>query len=1162
MNGVVPLKSTKKSLPDADRRLRALDPSASFHLEAPAGSGKTLLLIARFLRLLGIVDHPQQILAMTFTNKAAGEMRERIGRYLHAAKAGKISETDSEAELLKAAAAALERHRDRQDLLLGGDLLRIQTFHSFCYGLVAQAPLEASIAPGSTLLSEPDQRFLLRKVIDETLLGIMDRSGDDPYRKAFENRLLYLNNSWPVLVGELEGLMQRRESLFELTHVLSREKAGDYVSLAVRELAEAELRALQDSFLRSALAESWVRFCEDLENHGAEAGGSLPRSIPGPRWEELAAWQSIAESLLTRNGEPRKRFGPSTGYYSGFGKTAWCELIQQLDPGTGERLHRVRELPRMDSAGPDWETLWDLILLLNAIIEVYDGRCRAQRVLDFSSLEMAALRLFDNASPSDLQLLLDHQIQHVLVDEFQDTNRQQWLLVRHLFAGWVPGDGRTLFVVGDPKQSIYGFRKAEVMLFTNAKQGLPLDASVTLPLESLVLTTNFRSQPNLIEWTNRLFADTVMADPRPELDEVPFIPSEPSPETAVMEHAVPPELALFINWPDAPSCRRREADWLAYGISEELKREPQSDIGVLLFARTSLPVYLEALQCRGIPVRVAEGLKLSERPEVKYLRQLCRALVLPQDHLAWASQLHSPWLLLGYSDIYAVSLEPSEAWVEKIRSYAEKDERTASFWDSLKDARRRLGHEPLADVMETAWLDLGGARIAAEWWGSRGLACCRRFFDLIREAETGEPVETLMRLEELLEDSYEPVDPDTALSRVSLMTVHRAKGLEFDTVFLPFLDWDPISRLRSWQQPYLLERVPGAGDHFLLAVHPDHLRGEPDPLFKWLSGLQAGRAWGEAKRLFYVAVTRARNKLKMSGLVPLKKSDAGLSLSSRTPLSWLDTRFGISEGMDFGAVRHPDETASEIPGDWNREWENEWDGFRVLMEPRVPAEAEPAREDFKPVEIHPAPFEREKPSFRTSSPSSLVSGEERDGEGEGPGSEEGAGSMIPRLRGVLIHRLLANYARKKKMPALAGIVSSLRHEGLDGDAAARLAESVMSEAEACVADPWLGRFFDVSQDRLFVEWPIEGVHGPGHLYAGVVDLAACIDDAWWLIDYKTSKGEGDRDIEMFCRKGLEKYSPQLLAYREIWAGLKGIGEDRIEGYIYWTAFNRRSRLEG
>ncbi len=87
----------------------------------------------------------------------------------------------------------------------------------------------------------------------------------------------------------------------------------------------------------------------------------------------------------------------------------------------------MRELPRMDSAGPDWETLWDLILLLNAIIEVYDGRCRAQRVLDFSSLEMAALRLFDNASPSDLQLLLDHQVQHVLVDEFQDTNRQQWL---------------------------------------------------------------------------------------------------------------------------------------------------------------------------------------------------------------------------------------------------------------------------------------------------------------------------------------------------------------------------------------------------------------------------------------------------------------------------------------------------------------------------------------------------------------------------------------------------------------------------------------------------------------------------------------------------------------------------------------------------------------
>ena len=1086
-------------------------------------------------------------------------MRERIGRYLHAAKSGRNPESDADAELIEAARAALNRHADREELLLGGDLLRIQTFHSFCYALVAQAPLEADIAPGSTLLSEPDQRFLLREVIDDTLLEILNRSPEDPYRKSLENRLLYLNNSWPMLTGELEGLMQRRESLIELTHVLSRERAGDYVARAVRDLAEAELKALEAAFRRSALAESWAPFLEDLQSQKAEAAARLPHSVPGAAWEDLAAWRSMAESLLTKTGEPRKRFGPSNGYYSGFGKTAWCGLIQGLDRETWERLHRVTGLPAMDSTGPGWETLWDLVLLLNAIIEVYDARCRSQRVLDFSALEMAALRLFDNTAPSDLQLLLDRRVRHVLVDEFQDTNRQQWQLVRHLFAGWVPGDGRTLFVVGDPKQSIYGFRKAEVMLFTNAKQGLPLDDSVTLPLDPLVLSTNFRSQPHLIQWTNRLFGDTVMADPKPELDEVPFIPSEPSPETPLRERACPPELALFASWPDSASCRLREADWLAYAVSEELKNEPGSEIGILLFARTSLPMYLEALRCRGIPVKVAEGLKLCERPEVRYLHQLCRALVLPQDHLAWASQLHSPWLLLGYSDIYAVSLEPHEAWVEKIRSFAEKNERVASFWGSLEDARRRFGHEPLADVLETAWLDLGGARIAAEGWGSRGLACCRRFFDLIRQAETGEPVETLTRLEQLLDDSYEPVDPDTALSRVSLMTVHRAKGLEFDTVLLPFLDWDPVARLRSWEQPYLLERVPGSGERYLLAVHPDRLRGDPDPLFQWLSGLQAGRAWGEAKRLFYVAVTRARNKLRMSGIVPLKKGEGGVGFRSKTPLSWLEARFGVSEGMNLGAIRRPDEASEEIPAGWESRWEDERNGFRVFFEPRVPAGAGLPREEFKPVEVRPAPFEREKPSFRKFSPSSLASETAWEREETERGPEEEPGPPDARLRGVLIHRLLADYARKRKLPGLAGVVSYLRHEGLDGEAAGAMADSTLAEVRSCIEDPWLERFFELPAEDLFIEYPLEGFHDEGRLYSGVVDLAARIDGTWRLIDYKSSKGDGGSDIEAFCRMGVEKYGPQLLAYREMWAGLKKVGEGSIESYIYWTALNVHSR---
>lgn len=1150
------------ALSDAEQRARSLDPSGSFHLEAPAGSGKTFLLTARFLRLLGLVEHPQQILAMTFTNKAASEMRERVCRYLQRAKRGERPEAEPDGELLDAAAKALARHQAHEPLLMGGELLRIQTFHSFCHALAAQAPLEAGIAPGSTLMAEREQTFFLREVIEDTLREVALRRPDDPCRTALENRLLYLNNSWGLLAAEMEGLMQRREVLYDLTAALDRTRTEDYAARAVRELVEVELRALRGAFAGSPLGGAWSSFIEDLENRGASAGAELPCPVPGTTWEELPQWRRIADTLLTKAGAPRKSFGPASGFYSGFGKTPWCDLIRELGGDTAERLHRIRELPVKEASRPDAETLFDLILLLHAIIEAYDERCRGRRLLDFSALEMAALRLFDQVRPSDLQLLLDHRVRHVLVDEFQDTSRQQWRLLRHLFEGWEAGDAKTLFVVGDPKQSIYAFRKAEVMLFTEAKNGLPIDEHRRLPLESLVLSTNFRSQPHLIQWANGLFGQTVMRDPRPELDEVPFIPSVASPATRPVECPEPPELALFNGWPAPAAARRREAEWLARNVWEETRESPDTRIGVLLFARTHLPAYLEAFQRWNVPVQVAEGLKLPERPEVKYLRQLCRALVLPHDDLAWASQLHSPWLVLGFDDLYAVSLETGDSWVEKIRSFAQKDERVAGFWNSLEAARRHLGHEPLADVMETAWLDLGGARIVSERWGGRGLACCRRFFQLIRDAETHEPVETLRRLEELLENAYEPVDPETARSGVSVMTVHRAKGLEFDSVYLPFLDWNPVVRQRSSQQPYLLERVPGSGELFLLAAHPDRLRGEPDPLFSWLARLQADRAWGEAKRLFYVAVTRSRTRLHLSGVVPLRKSSEDLIFPTKCPLAWLNEHFGFSESPGAQSFSLPEGSAGgEVPAAWRREWSAGGRALRVLVEPAPSEPPSGDAETYEPVEIHPAAFERERPLFRITSPSSLaLPYDEAEGEEDfEPSAPWESPATWPRLRGTLVHRLLADFACKRKLPSIEAIRSRLGREGMDAGRAGEAARSVLAEVERCLEDPWLSPCFALPPDLLFVEYSLESLRDPREIISGKIDLAAYLDGRWRLIDYKTSRGKAGESAEALCRRELERYAPQLAAYRQMWARLKGVEEGKVEVYVYLTAFNLRRK---
>ena len=503
-------------------------------------------------------------------------------------------------------------------------------------------------------------------------------------------------------------------------------------------------------------------------------------------------------------------------------------------------------------------------------------------------------------------------------------------MLQKLCSGWSEGDGRTLFLVGDPKQSIYGFRKAEVRLFMNASRGLPLENGGNLSLEALVLDTNFRSQPHLIQWCNGVFGETVMAGHRPEFDEVPFSPALPSPTTRMHGEPAVPELALFLEWPDRESARIREAEWLAGKIAQEIEdRGRDYEAAILLFSRTHLPVYLEALQRRRIPVQVKEGLKLLERPEVRCLYQLCRGIVLPQDDLAWAAQLRSPWLFLDFDRMLAISQQEPDLWVEKIRAFSETDAETRRFWEALNVAWQQIGHEPSAKVVESVWLDLEGARIVGANWGSRGLNCCRKFLDILGKAEEGEPVRTLQKLEELLENAYEPVDPETASSNIFLSTIHGAKGLEYDTVFIPFLDWNPVFGKKGQPPPFMLERSPESGD-YLLAPRPDRLTGADDPLYKLLGNLQTRRRLGEAKRLFYVAVTRARREIAMSAVV--RKKGAGFTTGKDTPLAWLNEHYSLEAlaGLESVEIEGWAEDAGiEALGKWKKNASSEQSDINV-----------------------------------------------------------------------------------------------------------------------------------------------------------------------------------------------------------------------------------------
>ena len=623
---------------DQEARERALDPRESFHLEAPAGSGKTAVLLARFLTLLArINDSPRELLALTFTRKAAGEFRERAMRYFWSREKPGSDSPPHERLLLELADQAF-KHLERRDLvhqyLLVPERLPVTTFHGFCAQLLKAAPHEAGVPLEFQLLEgERDAEWQKQEALEELRRRLNSQPETDPVRRALVQRLVRLNNNWPRLARELRDLLARRDTLKDFLALAQESLAeADYADLMEQRLSQVVdqiLTPLAAALENTELGRRWPQFWHVVQKNGSPPGLGLPENPPGGSVPDLSSWQTLAEVLLTKSGTLRKRWP------RGLAGSGWPEALGQLPPDFLSRLQDCRELPlelfSIQEIGP----LQDLILLLLAARDIYEELCGHHRVLDFIAIEEAALRLLNVESPGELLLRLDWRLRHIMVDEFQDTSANQMELLCRLLAGWTGGDGRTFTVVGDPKQSIYGWRQARLDLFLESRQGLPCDGQPTLPFVPLNLTTNFRATPTLITWVNRVFGDTVMRGPH-QAGGLNFQKATPGPAARDGEA---PGLALFAH-EDRDEARAREAHWLANRITRALEDLPAKEhLALLLFARTHLTAYLSALQEAGLVPKVREGLKLKDSRVVQHLHNLARALVRPQDDVAWAALL-------------------------------------------------------------------------------------------------------------------------------------------------------------------------------------------------------------------------------------------------------------------------------------------------------------------------------------------------------------------------------------------------------------------------------------------------------------------------------------------------------------------------------------------
>jgi len=719
-------------VPDAVRR-RVLDPEGSFLVQAPAGSGKTELLTQRFLALLARVEHPEAVVAITFTKKAAGEMRARLVHALEMAQSPEPEETHKRQTWALAEAV----NRRGWDLMDNPARLRIQTFDSFCRSLTEQMPWLSRLGAPPQIAEDTNSLHY-----SAALAAVRAVERGDP---AVARLLSHLDNQFSRVAEKLAEMLAKRDQWLRHLHV-------------DRDSVERALRVLAD-------------------RHAAKLAAKAPSGVTGD-------WAAIQAAALTKSGTVSRKwakaFGPSEEFE---------ELI-------------AKPLPPAALTDAQWEVIASILDVMKLAAAELKLLFQERRETDYAEVPLAAIQALGSPeAPTPLAEALYYKIEHLLVDEFQDTSASQYEILRRLTAEWVPGDGRTLFLVGDPMQSIYGFREADVGLFLRAAaEGLG-----HLPLEFVQLNRNFRSDRELIGWFNAVFPSVLAPEVEMETGAVPYAASE-----ATREY---PECRVEPQWGGAPE------------IANVVEAHPEQTIAILVRNKSHASPVMAELQRRGIRFQAVELDQLGERSAVRDLEALTRALLHPEDRTAFLAVCRAPWAGATLVQLAA----------------GELPERVVS---ALEAARRERQRGPLRRQVEHLWLTLGGPATLTteeEW------ADTAAFFELL---DTFDPASDLTAA---LRGLFARPDP-LADGRIQILSMHKAKGLEFDVVILP-----ELHRTSGNDQPSLLRWRMAEGELLLGCIR--ETGAERDPVYEYLREHDKTRTSHEMARLLYVACTRAKRRL-------------------------------------------------------------------------------------------------------------------------------------------------------------------------------------------------------------------------------------------------------------------------------------------------------------
>ena len=895
---------------DLAARQTSLDPQRSFIVQAPAGSGKTGLLVYRLLTLLATVDQPQQILAITFTRKATAEMRERLLHLMQQAQDGQSSDDTFEQQGIELAQKVLERDREKNwNLLKTSHQLQLLTIDSFCGRLTASMPWLSRLGDRSRTTDKADSHYASAV---EALLGEL-LNDDSPIANELQTVLLELDFNYNKARDLFSSMLAKRDQW--LRHLLRNnlpslraefEKAwqeivDEHIEQLSKGLSEATTTQLIDSAIYAA---------NNIVVKEGEESFLLPFHDYAPDNKlNFQQWQAICQLALTKSGSFRSRLTKGEGFPAG-NHPEKENLKALLSSFEGDEhlkviMCDVLQLPQPHFSDDDWQQLLALEKVLKALAAFLQLRFRSKGECDHTEItQRANLALQELDNPTDLGLRMDYHIHHVLVDEFQDTSNGQIELLKKLTSGWLPqetGPAKTLFLVGDPMQSIYRFREADVSLFLQVVNNKKTKIFENLNIESLSLTENFRSSADLVNWFNEMFSKSFPSQDNVLTGAIRY--ANACSQKTAQKGEVVYQLA---------HSKQQEAKLLVEQVQQAIvEQKPDQKIAILVRGRSQLKEVIPALQQAGIAYTGVDIQNLNEQQAVIDILALCKAICREDDRISWMALLRGPWCGLSLDELKKVTLKQNLTLWQQLNDAPliaqmsqETQLRITRFRSIMSEVLAQRQQVDLGNLTRWAWQSLGGQQTLF------GLSFddVDTVFKLIQDLQRGGDLPSINDLDKALDglyavssgaDSNAPnVEPKVVIS-----TMHKSKGLQYDTVILPGLGThSPADKkeIMMWA-----EHQNKQGTINLL-IAPYKFDKSKSVHYEYLRSLESKRSNNEKIRLMYVAATRAERKLVLLAKADISKKTNEVNKPASNTL--LATMWSVLESkFDFACDPEEDE---------------------------------------------------------------------------------------------------------------------------------------------------------------------------------------------------------------------------------------------------------------